>query len=100
MIADLVMNHTSSDHPWFQESRSSPDSPKRDWYVWSDNTDRYKDARIIFIDTEASNWTWDPVAGAFFDFGGSLPRNFCSAFSTESLVVSAMAIILRAPLPI
>ena len=66
VIADLVMNHTSSDHPWFQESRSSPDSPKRDWYVWSDTDDRYQDARIIFIDTETSNWTWDPVAGAYY----------------------------------
>ncbi len=66
VIADLVMNHTSSDHPWFQESRSSPDSPKRDWYVWSDTVERYRDARIIFIDTEASNWTWDPVAGAYY----------------------------------
>jgi maltose alpha-D-glucosyltransferase/alpha-amylase len=62
VIADLVMNHTSSDHPWFQESRSSPESPKRDWYVWSDDPTRYADARIIFVDTEASNWTWDPVA--------------------------------------
>ena len=66
VIADLVMNHTSSDHPWFQESRSSPDNPKRDWYVWSDTTERYQDARIIFIDTESSNWTWDPVAGAYY----------------------------------
>ena len=66
VIADLVMNHTSSDHPWFQESRSSPDSPKRDWYVWSDSDELYKDARIIFIDTEVSNWTWDPVAGAYY----------------------------------
>src|ERR1700742_2622091 len=66
VIADLVMNHTSSDHPWFQESRSSPDNPKRDWYVWSDTDDRYRDARIIFTDTESSNWTWDPVAGAYF----------------------------------
>jgi maltose alpha-D-glucosyltransferase/alpha-amylase len=66
VIADLVMNHTSSDHPWFQESRSSPDSPKRDWYVWSDTVHRYEDARIIFIDTESSNWTWDPVAGAYY----------------------------------
>ena len=57
VIADLVMNHTSIDHPWFQESRSSPDSPKRDWYVWSDTDDRYPDARIIFTDTETSNWT-------------------------------------------
>ena len=66
VIADLVMNHTSSDHPWFQESRSSPDSPKRDWYVWSDTDERYPEARIIFIDTESSNWTWDPVAGAYY----------------------------------
>src|SRR5437588_288792 len=66
VIADLVMNHTSSDHPWFQESRSSPESPKRDWYVWSNTDDRYKDARIIFLDTEASNWTWDPVAGQYY----------------------------------
>src|SRR3954471_20169015 len=48
VIADLVMNHTPADHPWFQESRSSPDSPKRDWYVWSDTDERYPDARIIF----------------------------------------------------
>ncbi len=66
VIADLVMNHTSSDHPWFQESRSSPDSPKRDWYVWSDDDTAYSDARIIFVDSESSNWTWDPVAGAYY----------------------------------
>jgi maltose alpha-D-glucosyltransferase / alpha-amylase len=66
VIADLVMNHTSSDHPWFQESRSSTDSPRRDWYVWSDTNERYQEARIIFIDTESSNWTWDPVAGAYY----------------------------------
>ena len=66
VIADLVMNHTSSDHPWFQESRSSPDNPKRDWYVWSHSNQRYKDARIIFVDTESSNWTWDPQAGAYY----------------------------------
>jgi maltose alpha-D-glucosyltransferase / alpha-amylase len=66
VIADLVMNHTSSEHPWFQESRSSPDSPKRDWYVWSDTDQRYLDARVIFIDSEPSNWTWDPVAGAYY----------------------------------
>jgi maltose alpha-D-glucosyltransferase / alpha-amylase len=66
IIADLVMNHTSSDHPWFQEARSSPDSPKRDWYVWSDTKERYKDARIIFIDTETSNWSWDEQAGAYY----------------------------------
>ena len=66
VIADLVMNHTSSDHAWFQESRSDPASPKRDWYVWSDTNDRYADVRIIFVDTEASNWTWDPVAGQYY----------------------------------
>jgi maltose alpha-D-glucosyltransferase / alpha-amylase len=66
VIADFVMNHTSSDHPWFQESRSSPDSPKRSWYVWSDTDALYEDARIIFTDTEVSNWTWDPVAGAYY----------------------------------
>ena len=66
VIADLVMNHTSSDHPWFQEARSSPDSPKRDWYVWSDTDDGYPDARVIFVDTEPSNWTWDPLAGQYY----------------------------------
>jgi maltose alpha-D-glucosyltransferase / alpha-amylase len=66
VIADLVMNHTSIDHPWFQEARSGPDSPKRDWYVWSETKERYQDARIIFIDTETSNWTWDEQAGAYY----------------------------------
>ncbi len=66
VIADLVMNHTSNEHPWFQESRSAEDSPKRDWYVWSDTDDRYREARIIFVDTEASNWSWDPVAGQYY----------------------------------
>ena len=66
VIADLVMNHTSSDHAWFQESRSSPDSPKRDWYVWGDDPTRYADARVIFVDSETSNWTWDPVAGQYY----------------------------------
>jgi maltose alpha-D-glucosyltransferase/alpha-amylase len=67
VIADLVMNHTSSDHAWFQESRSGgPDGPKRDWYVWSDTPEKYQEARIIFVDTEQSNWTYDPVAGAYY----------------------------------
>jgi maltose alpha-D-glucosyltransferase/alpha-amylase len=66
VIADLVMNHTSADHPWFQEARSSPDNPKRDWYVWSDTVHKYEEARIIFTDTETSNWTWDDQAGAYF----------------------------------
>ncbi|HVD16085.1 MAG TPA: alpha-amylase family glycosyl hydrolase, partial [Actinomycetota bacterium] len=65
VIADLVVNHTSDQHPWFQESRQ-PGSPKRDWYVWSDDDQRYQDARIIFVDTESSNWTWDHEAQAFY----------------------------------
>jgi maltose alpha-D-glucosyltransferase/alpha-amylase len=66
VIADLVMNHTSSDHPWFQEARSDASSPKRDWYVWSDTDDLWPEARIIFVDTEPSNWTWDPIAGQYY----------------------------------
>jgi maltose alpha-D-glucosyltransferase/alpha-amylase len=66
VITDLVVNHTSDLHPWFQEARSSPDSPKRDWYVWSDTADRYAGARVIFTDTEHSNWTWDAQAQAFY----------------------------------
>ncbi len=65
VVADMVMNHTSDQHPWFQEARR-PGSPKRDWYVWSDDPERYSDARIIFIDTEKSNWTWDEEAGAYY----------------------------------
>ena len=66
IIADLVMNHTSDAHPWFQASRSDPDGPFGDFYVWCDNPDRYADARIIFVDTETSNWTFDPVRGQYF----------------------------------
>jgi maltose alpha-D-glucosyltransferase / alpha-amylase len=66
VIADLVLNHTSDQHPWFQEARESPDSPKRNWYVWSDTDLKYLDARVIFIDTERSNWTWHEEAGAFY----------------------------------
>jgi len=65
VIVDMVMNHTSDEHAWFQESRI-PGSPKRDWYVWSDSDERYGDARVIFVDTEKSNWAWDPVAGAYY----------------------------------
>jgi maltose alpha-D-glucosyltransferase / alpha-amylase len=66
VIADLVMNHTSADHPWFQESRTDPAGPQGDWYVWSDTDDRWSEARIIFVDTEPSNWTWDPVRGQYY----------------------------------
>jgi len=65
VVADLVMNHTSDQHPWFLESRN-PGSSKRDWYVWSDTDERYPDARIIFVDTEKSNWAWDETAGAYY----------------------------------
>jgi maltose alpha-D-glucosyltransferase/alpha-amylase len=60
IITDLVVNHTSDQHPWFQESRQSRDNPRADWYVWSDDDKQYADARIIFTDTERSNWAWDP----------------------------------------
>jgi maltose alpha-D-glucosyltransferase / alpha-amylase len=66
VITDLVLNHTSDAHPWFQESRHDPEGPYRDFYVWSDDDTRYPDARIIFVDTESSNWTYDPVRGQFF----------------------------------
>ncbi len=66
VIADLVINHTSDLHPWFQEARSGTDSPKRDWYVWSDSDQKYTQARIIFTDSERSNWQWDEQAGAFY----------------------------------
>jgi maltose alpha-D-glucosyltransferase/alpha-amylase len=65
VIADFVINHTSDAHPWFQESRI-PGSPKRDWYVWSDSDKTYDGVRIIFTDTEKSNWTWDDKAGAYY----------------------------------
>ncbi|MFN2450879.1 MAG: maltose alpha-D-glucosyltransferase [Candidatus Dormibacteria bacterium] len=66
VIMDLVVNHTSDQHPWFQEARSDPVSPKRDWYMWSDTPAMYADARVIFIDTETSNWTWDDRAKAYY----------------------------------
>jgi maltose alpha-D-glucosyltransferase/alpha-amylase len=66
IIADLVMNHTSDAHPWFQASRSDSNGPFGDFYVWSDTEELYQDARIIFIDTENSNWTWDPVRQQYY----------------------------------
>jgi maltose alpha-D-glucosyltransferase/alpha-amylase len=65
VICDLVLNHTSDKHAWFQSARH-PGSPKRDWYVWSDDDQKYKEARVIFSDTEKSNWTWDPVAKQYY----------------------------------
>jgi len=66
VIADLVVNHTSDQHPWFQEGRRDPASPKRRYYVWSDTDQKYREARIIFVDTEKSNWTWDPEVKAYY----------------------------------
>jgi maltose alpha-D-glucosyltransferase / alpha-amylase len=66
VIIELVLNHTSDQHPWFQESRKAVDNPRRDWYVWSDTDNRYRDTRIIFLDTEMSNWAWDPISKAYY----------------------------------
>src|SRR5690242_18689514 len=66
VIIDFVMNHTSDQHPWFQESRKNPDGPYGDYYMWADDDKKYADARIIFVDTETSNWTYDPVRGQFY----------------------------------
>lgn len=67
VIVELVVNHTSDEHPWFQRARRAPaGSPERDYYVWSDTDDKFEETRIIFIDTEKSNWSWDPVAKAYY----------------------------------
>jgi maltose alpha-D-glucosyltransferase / alpha-amylase len=67
VITELVINHTSDQNPWFQKSRKAPPgSPEREFYVWSDTPEKYKDARIIFKDFETSNWAWDPVAKAYY----------------------------------
>ena len=67
VIVELVMNHTSDQHPWFQRARKAPPGSRyRDYYVWSDTTEKYEDARIIFQDFETSNWTWDPVAQSYY----------------------------------
>ena len=66
VIIEMVLNHTSDQHPWFQESRSSRDNPRRDWYVWSDTDSVYRGTRIIFLDTELSNWAWDPVSKQYY----------------------------------
>jgi maltose alpha-D-glucosyltransferase/alpha-amylase len=67
VVIELVLNHTSDQHPWFQRARSAPaGSPERDYYVWSDTDQKFQDVRIIFVDAERSNWTWDPVAQAYY----------------------------------
>ena len=66
VIADLVMNHTSDEHPWFMESRSSRDNAKADWYVWNDDDQKWPDARVVFTDVERSNWTWDDTRQQYY----------------------------------
>ena len=67
VITELVLNHTSDQHPWFQRARRAPAGSRwRNFYVWSDTPELYRDARIIFSDFEASNWSWDPVAGQYY----------------------------------
>ncbi|TBV01524.1 maltose alpha-D-glucosyltransferase [Phytopseudomonas dryadis] len=67
VITELVINHTSDQHPWFQRARAAkPGSRARDFYVWSDSDQKYDGTRIIFLDTEKSNWTWDPLAGQYY----------------------------------
>jgi len=66
VITEMVVNHTSDQHPWFQEARRSRENAKRDWYVWSDTDSRYQAARIIFVDTEMSNWAWDPISKSYY----------------------------------
>jgi len=93
VITDLVLNHTSDAHPWFQESRRDRHGPYRDFYVWSDDDTRYPGARIIFVDTETSNWTYDPVRGQFYwhrFFGHQPDLNY-----ENSEVQEAMLDVLR-----
>lgn len=67
VITELVINHTSDQHPWFERARRAPrGSAYREWYVWSDTADKYSETRIIFVDTETANWTWDPVAKQYY----------------------------------
>ncbi|HYJ96254.1 MAG TPA: maltose alpha-D-glucosyltransferase [Vicinamibacterales bacterium] len=66
VVTELVLNHTSDQHTWFKEARRSRDDPRRDWYVWSDTDDRYAGVRIIFVDTEKSNWAWDADSKQYY----------------------------------
>jgi maltose alpha-D-glucosyltransferase / alpha-amylase len=91
VIADLVMNHTSDQHPWFQASRSDPTGPYGDYYVWSATDTQYRDARIIFVDTEKSNWTFDPVRGEYYwhrFFGHQPDLNFENPAVQDAMIGS------------
>ncbi len=93
VITELVCNHTSDQHEWFQRARrAKPGTSARDFYVWSDDADRYADARIIFTDTETSNWTWDPVASAYYwhrFFGHQPDLNFDNP-AVHAAIIKAM----------
>ena len=98
VVTELVINHTSDQHPWFQRARKAPKgSPERDYYVWSDDPNKYAGTRIIFTDTETSNWTWDPVAQQFFwhrFFSHQPDLNFDNPAVLES-VISVMRFWLK-----
>jgi maltose alpha-D-glucosyltransferase / alpha-amylase len=66
IIIEMVLNHTSDQHPWFKEARSSRENSKRDWYVWSETDTRYQGVPIVFVDTETSNWAWDPISKSYY----------------------------------
>ncbi|HEY6288447.1 MAG TPA: maltose alpha-D-glucosyltransferase, partial [Nitrospiraceae bacterium] len=66
VIIEMVLNHTSDQHTWFKEARSSRENPKRDWYVWSETDTRYQGVPIVFVDTETSNWAWDPISKSYY----------------------------------
>ena len=66
VIIEMVLNHTSDQHPWFKEARSSRENPKRDWYVWSETDNRYPGVPIVFVDAETSNWAWDPISKSYY----------------------------------
>jgi maltose alpha-D-glucosyltransferase / alpha-amylase len=88
IIIELVVNHTSDQHPWFKEARSSRDNPKRDWYVWSDTDTRYQGVPIVFVDTETSNWAWDPISKSYYwhrFFSHQPDLNFDNAAVFESV---------------
>ena len=89
VIVDFVMNHTSDQHPWFQASRADPKGPYGDFYVWADDDSGYPDARIIFVDTETSNWSFDPIRRQYFwhrFFGHQPDLNFDNPAVQDAIV--------------
>jgi maltose alpha-D-glucosyltransferase / alpha-amylase len=89
IIVDVVINHTSDQHPWFQASRSDPEGPYGDFYVWADDDSGYPDARIIFVDTETSNWTFDSVRRQYYwhrFFGHQPDLNFDNPAVVEAVL--------------